>query len=326
MEDPEEPFYMVRHKGLHLPGPLTKGDKIGIVTLSGYEPDEVMGAMAVIASHGFVPVLSRLIQNSDVNSDLLPRGERISELYYMIEDSEIKAIFCCGDGSGSIEMLPNFSYGPIARNPKWLVGNGDVTALLSMWVVSDIASIYGPMCMDLASGGAGVKLLFTLLTSGGKLDYLLPSSPDSRKGKATGRLVGGNLSVLTILGETSYDLVKLFTGYKNGEKGIILFVEDSDVPLTKVRDMLLKFYLNNVMSFVKGMIFGSFNNCEHYGHLHSIRDVVEELEERLMIPAGIPVAFDFPIGKDTPNIPLVEGLEVELEVSDNLVALRASKS
>lgn len=317
-----EPFVMVRHNGLCTPAPLAEGDKIGIISLSGYEPEEVMGAMGVIASYGYVPVLSDAFQRSKSDSCLISRGERIVELHKMIEDPEIKAVFCCGDGSGSIEILPNFSYGPIARNPKWLVGHGDVSAILSMWVVSDIAAVHGPMCEDLITGSPGVKALFDLLSTGGYLDYMLPTSPNDRKGSASGRLIGGNLSVLTILGGTTYDLISYDIDHQGEGKGKILFFEDSGISYRQVRDMLLRLYLNGTLLLVKGLIFGSFKDCETYENLSSIRDVVEELEDRWMIAPDIPIVFDFPIGKGTSNIPLVEGAEIKLEVTDELVTLR----
>lgn len=317
-----EPFYLVRHKKLYYPASLSKGDKIGIVSLSGYDPEEVIGAMGVISDHGYVPVLSKAIQNSNPNSGIIPRGERIVELHRMLENPEIKALFFCGDGSGGIEILPNFSYGPIAKNPKWLVGNGDVSALLSMWVVSDIASIHGPMCSELIDGGSGVKTLFNLLSGDSKLDYMLPASSADRKGKTTGRLIGGNLSVLTILSATAYDLIDRYTGHENNNRGAILFFEDSGVSFRHIRDMLLRLYLTGKLLFAKGLIFGSFKDCKPYGNLNSIQDVVEELEERWMINPDIPVVFDFPIGKGTPNIPLIEGAVVELEVTHEWVNLR----
>ena len=318
-----EPFYMVRHKKLYRPASLSKGDKIGILSLSGYDPEEVMGAMGVISEQGYIPVLSKAIQNSDLDSGIIPRGERIVELHRMLENPEIKALFFCGDGSGGIEILPNFSYGPIAKNPKWLVGRGDVSALLSMWVVSDIASIHGPMCSELIDGGSGVKSLFNLLSGDGNLDYMLPVSSADRKGKASGRLLGGNLSVLTILSATSYDLIDRYTDDGRYDKGVILFFEDSGISFRYVRDMLLRLYLTGNLLFANGLIFGSFKDCKPYGRLNSIQDVVEELEERWMIDPGIPVVFDFPIGKDTPNIPLVEGAVVELEVTHDWVNLRS---
>lgn len=318
-----EPFYMVRHNDLFMPAPLSKGDKIGIVSLSGYDTEEVMGAMSVIASHGYVPVVSETIQNSIAETGILPRGERIVQLHTMLEDSKIKAIFCCGDGSGSIEILPNFSYGPIAKNPKLIVGHGDVTALLSMWVSSDIASIHGPMCSELIDGGSGVRALFNLLSGDGKLDYMLPVSSADKKGKASGRLLGGNLSVLTILGATSYDLIDRYFGHASDDKGVILFFEASGISLRQVRDMLLRYYLTGALLLAKGLIFGSFKDCKPYGSLNSIQDVVEELEDRWMINPEIPIVFDFPIGEGTPNIPLIEGAMVEFEVTKELVNLRS---
>lgn len=321
-----EPFVMVRHKSLCVPAPLAKGDKIGIVSFSGYESEEVIGAMGIIASHGYVPVVSKAIQRSHPESGIIPRGERISELHYILEDPEISAIFCCGDGSGSIEMLPNFSYGPIARNAKWLVGNGDVTAMLAMWLISDIASVHGPMCAEMTPESQGVASLFNLLASGGKMDYLLPVSSGCAKGEASGILIGGNLSVLTLLGGTSYDMINRYTDRDFNANSMILFVEDSGVSLRRVRDMLLRLYLTGRMLFVKGLIFGSFDDCEPYEHLQSIRDVVQELEDRWMISPGIPIVFDFPIGKGTENIPLLQGQEVRLEVSDELVSFRSVQS
>lgn len=151
-------------------------------------------------------------------------------------------------------------------------------------------------------------------------------SSHDRKGKATGRLIGGNLGVISILGGTTYDMVSRYLRPSEGEEGVILFFEASGIPLGKVRDMLITLYLSGTFLLVKGIILGSFRDCEPTGNLHSIRDVVKELEERLIISPEIPIVFDFPFGAGTPNLPFIVGQKIDLEVDEELISLRSSQS
>lgn len=178
------------------------------------------------------------------------------------------------------------------------------------------------MCADLKVEAPGTRNLFNLLSTGGKLDYLLESSRSNRTGTAAGRLLGGNLSMLSLLAGTSYDLISRYARYEDDKKGAILFFEDSGISFRRVRDILLSFYLSGDLLLVKGLIFGSFNKCKPYGKLCSIEDVVSELEERWMIPSSIPIVFNFPIGEGETDIPLPVGIEVELEVTNEQVSLK----
>lgn len=315
----DDDYIFIHHKDIFLPQPLIKGDKVMILSTSDFNSQELLGTISVIAQHGFQPQLPESISNGRFQDGMIDRGTRISELHYALEDQDIKGIFCIGNGHGAFEILPNFSYGPIASNPKWLIGSGDATAWLAMWVLLDIAAIHGPNCNQIQPGNPIMDPLFNLLKAGGRFDYELPPSCANYYGDATGTLIGGNLSVMSMLVGTPYDLVT----HNRHEKEMILFFEDKGRPLWAVRDMLVSLSLTGVLFFVKGLIFGSFDSCKPYGELGTIQDVIAELQQRALIPFDIPVVFDFPIGKDTQNLPLIEGIKVNLKVTDTAVSLRS---
>lgn len=314
----DETFFMVRHKGQFLPGPLNDGDKIAIISTSDTKEEDVMGVAFSIVEHGFSPVVMTGLLNPEDEGRMVERSTRILQMIEAVEDTGIRAIFCVGNAHGAFEVLPNFSYGIIARNPKWIVAWGDATALLAMWQTSDIASVHGPMGAEILSNTVGTEHLFNLLRNNGKFNYKTAATAGNVEGKAHGKLIGGNLSVLTRLASTCYDILT-----PHSKEELILFLEDHEVSLWEVRDMLLRICLTGLTFRIKGVVFGSFDTCRPYAHYNDIMDIVKELTCRTLLPFDVPIAFNFPIGKHTQNFPLVEGIDAELEVTDIFVSLKS---
>lgn len=94
--------------------------------------------MGVISAQGFIPVLGNAIQDSNINSGILPRGERIVDLHRMIEDQEIRAIFCCGDGNGNpgIPIVFDFPIGEGTPNIPLIEG-----AMVELEVTNELVAL-----------------------------------------------------------------------------------------------------------------------------------------------------------------------------------------
>lgn len=318
----EEPFVMVRHKGIYFPQPLKKGDKVAFLSpASAVKEEYVKGAMKRFKEHGYEPVLMPHAVGEPDGSYSAIKGDRLLDLIHALEDREIKAIFCNRGGYGCVQLLQNFSYSIIANNPKWLIGFSDVSALLAMWYRSDIASIHGLMAKHLATEPADdpcSNALFNILETGGRFSYLMPSTSEfNNPGEATGILRGGNWAVLNGLANTPYDILDL----RYEEKDIILFLEDISEPIYALERMLWRLSLSGTLLMVKGIIFCQFTEYKPDKNFETVEQMLVYWLERLMVPP-IPIVFNFPVGHVKANYPLTEGAKVELSVTEDFVSLK----
>ena len=318
----DENFITGRRNSIFLPPPLRKGDKIAIISpASAVKEEYVFGAMERFRERGYEPVLMPYALGHESGSYSASKSDRLMDLLDVLQDEGIKVIFCARGGYGCAQLLPYFSYNMISSHPKWIIGFSDVSALLAMMYVSEVASIHGPMAKHLSTMPADnpcTQALFNILESGGKFDYRLPSNPRNICGKATGVLRGGNLAVLNDLASTPYDLLSM----REEKDDFILFLEDISEPIYAVERMLLRLYLSGALDNCKGLIFGRFTEYRPDKNYQTMEDMLQAFTQLPLFPE-MPVAFNFPVGHTDDNYPLVVGSKVELEVSPNVITLKS---
>lgn len=319
-EEFDERFFKMKHKEISFPEPLKPGDKVAFLSPASAVKDEyVTGAMERFRERGYEPVLMPYALDHEDGSYAAPKTERLMDLLDALDDKEIKAIFCNRGGYGCVQLLANFPYGIIAKNPKWIIGFSDVSALIAMWYFSDLASIHGPMAKHLTTepdDDPCTNALFRLLSSGGKFNYRFNSSPRNNIGKSKGILRGGNFAVLNGLAGTPFDILNI-----RDNEDVILFFEDISEPIYAVERMLQRLNLSGTLAKVKGLIFGRFTEYKADRNFRTMEDMIENMLSKAMMP-DIPVVFDFPVGHVSENYPLTVGATVELEVEDDAVSLR----
>lgn len=240
--------------------------------------------------------------------------QRLDDLQTAMDDPEVKLIFCSRGGYGAIHLLDRLSFEGIKKNPKWIVGFSDITAIHSAFQSNKIMSIHAPMAEHFSNeGGSDLSVLYTKAALSGKaLDYTIPSDYSylNREGKATGTIFGGNLSVYTgILGS------KFIKIPRNG----ILILEDIGEKPYRVDRMIHQLKLASVFDKIKGLIIGQFTDYEEdnemYGTVYeSILSAVQEYT--------FPVCFGFPVGHVKPNLPIIIGGNATLTVKKDTVLLK----
>lgn len=314
---------MICHKDIKYPAPLKKGDRIALISpASAVKEEYVLGAMERIVEQGYEPVLMKYALGHESGTFSATKGDRLMDLFEALEDPNNKAILCNRGGYGCSQLLANLSYGVVSRNPKWLIGFSDVSALHALMYFSGIASIHGPMAKHIATMGSDdpcTTALFNMLGNGGRFDYITPSHEYNRLGKSTGILRGGNLAVLNDLANTPYDMLRR-TG---PEEDIIIFLEDISEPIYKVNRILWRLLLSGVLADVKGIIFGQFTEYKPDKNFSTMEDMIHDFIIHSIVPERIPVVYNFPVGHTDYNLPLTEGAKVELEVTDSEVRLRS---
>ena len=145
---------------------------------------------------------------------------------------------------------------------------------------------------------------------GNKLVYQVPSKSIDIKGKASGEIVGGNLSILySLLGSPS----------SINTKNKILFIEDLDEYLYHIDRMMYNLKRNGYFNEVKGIIVGSMTDM----HDNEIPFGQNEVAIITAIAKEyhIPIAFEFPAGHQKDNRTLVLGKQVDFEVNEKEILL-----
>jgi muramoyltetrapeptide carboxypeptidase len=226
----------------------------------------------------------------------------------MLDHPDIKAIFCARGGYGTMRLLDKIDLKGFAEHPKWVVGFSDITALhayLQMRI--GVASIHAAMPYTFrevtGTGNPSAESLFRIL-KGELPSYVVPANPMNREGKGTGILLGGNLSVLYSLTGTPFQFPT---------RGAILFLEDVDEYLYHIDRMMQNLKLAGMLENLAGLVVGGLidmhDNEVPFGMdaAEIIRAAVKEFD--------FPVCFDFPAGHLKPNMAMVLGRQVSLEVT-----------
>ena len=250
---------------------------------------------------------------------------RADDINKAFADSSVAAVHAIRGGWGSARLLPYLDYDTIRRNPKVIIGYSDITALLlAIHAKTGLVTFHGPIGLG-RWDPYSLEYYKRVLLNGERVVYTNKQglSPDRNAltqvefrtqtitpGTAHGRLLGGNLTVLTTI---------LGSPYLPDWDGAILFCEDLREDLYRVDRMLTQLKLAGVLGKIKGFVFGSCLQCgpgEGYGAL-----TLEEIFNDHVKPLGIPAWQGAMIGHSQPQWTLPEGIQVEIDASAGTIAL-----
>lgn len=295
-----------------IPAPLRHGSRIAIISPASIVKEEYIdGAVDFLRGKGYDPVVMPYAKGPADGCYAASADRRLEDFNTAWNDPRVDAVLCARGGYGTAHLLPELSGEFLRKNPKWLIGFSDISALHAALLHAGVASIHGPMAKHLCENpdNEATSALMSLL-SGGRMDYEVPTHELSRRGEGSGRLVGGNLAVLNGLASTPYDAFALAS-----REDIILFLEDVSEAIYAVERMLWRLYLAGTLHKVKGIIFGQFTDYRPSAKYSTMEDMLDSLLQRVG-PLSIPVAFGFPVGHVDDNLPMVEGVKVTLSVGD----------
>lgn len=229
-------------------------------------------------------------------------AQRREDLEAAFRDPQVRAIFCLRGGYGSARLLPRLHRGLLLLHPKPLIGYSDITALHAWLGNQGMVGFHAPMlASDLlqADRGAEADALFSLLADGLREGHIIDGGtgePNSLhlSGQASGRLVGGNLSVFASL---------LGTPWQVRADNSVLFLEDVGEPPYRVDRLLWQLREAGVLAAARGFVLGSFSGAG---------DCTAVLAEMLM-PLGKPIVSGWPAGHGAPHFALPLGARVLLD-------------
>ncbi len=289
------------------PQPLKSGDTIAIVGVSKkIAVEELMPAVELLNSWGLEVLLAEnLKKNYHIYSGT--DDERLNGFQEMINHPKVKAILCSRGGYGATRIIDQVDFKPLVQHPKWIIGFSDITVLLNSALLHQVESIHGPMAFQFKDEKyqTSIESLRQLLFGE---PYVVMASPNALNipGIAKGPIAGGNLTMLTNMPGTKYDL---------DLSGKILLLEDIEEYIYKIDRMMVHLKRAGKLQTLAGVIVGHFtdmlDNDPPFGK--TVHEVILEHVGK----ENIPVAFGFPAGHEPENMALFFGREATLEVTEN---------
>lgn len=289
---------------------LMPGDKVAVVSpASIINPDYVKGAVDMLERWSLgVAVEPHCLGCAGAYSGSV--DERLDDFRKALYDPQVKAILCSRGGYGAVHLLDGLA-DDIVRNPKWIIGFSDISALHALCVNRGLMSLHASMCKHLTEEPTGDRCTQYLrqILFGDIPQYREAPHPMNRCGEARGMLVGGNMAVLCGLIGTPYDIFR---------PGSVLFIEDIGEAPYKIERMLYQLKLAGRLASLSGLIVGRFTE---YTENEGLGGTLYELIWHMVEVYDYPVCFDFPVGHVADNLPLIEGAEVNFSVSKQSVDL-----
>lgn len=303
------------------PRALKVGDKIGITATSGpttvgniklaKERLESLGfkvelASSCYATYGYLAGKDQL---------------RADDLNNMFANKAIDGIICLRGGYGSTRILDKVNFELIKANPKIFVGYSDITALhIAINQISKLVTFHGPMASsDIANGldYFSKNEFLRAIMNPKPMEYILnPQNINMQtivKGKASGIIVGGNLSLV---------LATMGTSYEIDTKEKILFLEEIGEEPYRIDRMLTQLALAGKFDDATSIILGDWNDCESRKYKDSLS--LMEVFKEIIVPYGKPTIFNLKAGHCKPKVTLPFGVNALLDADKGKLFIEGS--
>jgi muramoyltetrapeptide carboxypeptidase len=306
------------------PPRLREGDLIGLIAPSGHTSDDaIQKAVTRIESLGFKVALGNHLR--EVHGNYAGTAEqRLADLHGMFRDPDIKALWCIRGGSGAISLLKHIDYALVRRHPKILLGYSDITALhLALLRHAGLVTFHGPVASSTPSNYSTEHMLAVLMDPAPT--YTIPMAMENARraaeephyairtvheGVASGRLIGGNLSMVAALSGTPYA-----ADFSNS----LLYLEEVNEAPYRIDRWMTQLDLSVGFRNAAGVIVGICDNCGP-GH----EDISLTLDETLDVhlqPLHIPAVTGYSIGHIRNQFTLPVGLRATLDTGRQTITL-----
>ncbi len=282
---------------------LKKGDTIAIVATARKNIDDNLKFAKDLLTNWGLNVKVGSTIGLDLNQLAGTDEQRAADFQNQMDNENIKAIWCVRGGYGTVRMIDLLDFTKFKENPKWIIGFSDVTVLHNHLNTMGYKSIHGIMPVS-SKATKEAKETLRIALFGDKLEYdILPHSMN-RFGKASGELVGGNLSIL-------YSLMGSKSAINCDDK--ILFMEDLDEYLYHIDRMMMNLQRNGCLESIKGIIVGSMTKMKD-NDIPWGKDALQIIED-VTKKYNIPIIYNFPAGHIQDNRALIMGSKISIDVN-----------
>lgn len=296
------------------PARLRKGDTIGLITPGSYIPDQALEkAVENVKRLGFKVKLGkhiRALRGFNAGTD----EQRLEDLHRMFEDPGVQGIWCARGGYGCTRILPMIDYDLIKNNPKVFLGYSDITALHNAFYQKcGLVTFHGPVASSTLTPYAITHFRRALMEQHSV--QLIKPSGDHLKikdalyqpktihgGKASGVLIGGNLSLLASMSGTDFAI---------NARDKLIFMEDIEEKPYRIDRMLTQLRQADELAEAAGFALGVFADCVPDPEDRSL--TLEETVQDRLNPLGKPTAYGLSWGHISNQATLPVGIRAELD-------------
>lgn len=292
---------------------LKKGDRIAVISPAGGVDDEsqIDEALAQIRSLGFEAVPGKSLGKKW--GYLGGRdGERVKDLHEAFGNDRIKAIMALRGGYGASRLLPLIDFQLIKEHPKPFIGYSDITALLiAISQQCDMVTLHGPNAL---TDWSDYTISSFKQILGAKVGTELKNHPSDNletlvPGDCSGRITGGNLTLITQLMGTPWEIET---------KDRILFFEETNESAYRIDRMLTQLWLSRKLQEAKGFIIGQITGAGNSAQELNWQNVVRDR----LIPLGKPTLMNLSAGHVSQMMTLPIGAKVYLNASGRQIILQ----
>ena len=306
------------------PARLREGDLVALVAPAkvtydrevlriGVESLEALGLRVTVGEH----VLSRY-------GYLAGRDrERAADINAAFADDEVRGLVALRGGWGAARALPWVDFDMIAAHPKVVLGFSDITTLLNaLHARANLVCFHGPNGLSSWTEFSTQEMKRVVFHA----ETPVMTNPRIRndtlavrkhrtwpivRGRAQGRLVGGNLTLFASLAGTPY---------LPDTTGAIVFLEETDEYIYRCDRMLTQLALAGVFEKAAGVVLGAFTDCDvsptGYGRF-SLNDVFEQH----LVPLGKPAFAGAMIGHVSHKRTIPIGVRAEIDADAGTIEL-----
>jgi muramoyltetrapeptide carboxypeptidase len=265
---------------------LERGDTVGVVS-PGFrvKPPLLRAGVRRLESMGFTVRLGRHVLEG---AGYLAGDDeaRAADLTAMLRDPEVRGVWFARGGYGTIRLLDRIPWRAVRRDPKLLIGYSDLTALFAALArLPEQRCLYGPVVTELGDPASYDRASLGRMLRGESIRLRIARGRVLAPGRARGRLLGGNLTVLNHL---------LGTRFEPDLRESILFLEDVGEPVYRLDRMLTQLELAGALKGLAGVLLGHLS-APARRRFPPDRDLAELLGE-IFRPLGVPVVQGLPAG------------------------------
>jgi muramoyltetrapeptide carboxypeptidase len=306
------------------PARLREGDLVGICAPSGHTNEAAIArAIENMQSLGLRVRLSDNLRA--VNGNYAGTVEqRLADFHAMFGDPEVKAVWPIRGGSGAISLLSSLDYGLIAANPKILIGYSDITALhLAIHARTGLVTFHGPVASSTFTPYVLEQSRAVLMAP--QPTWTIEMSADNAAraqdepqyairtvhgGQAQGRLLGGNLSLVSALTGTPYaaDFRKA-----------ILFLEEVNEAPYRIDRMMTQLQLSTGFEHAAALVIGINEGCGAPDDEPSL--TLDETLDQHLLPLSIPAVSGYSFGHIRNQCVLPVGVMAALDTQRQTITL-----
>lgn len=309
------------------PERLHPGDTVGLIAPGFRDADEILIQYAIerLRALGLKVKVGKAVYKQYgyfAGTD----KERAADINKMFADPKVKAIIALRGGWGCNRLLSSINYDIIKKNPKIIMGYSDITSLLlAINAKTNLVTFHGPVAHE-PWPAFTLGYVKDILFEGKSVTFANPIENEDdlihtknrpvviRGGHATGKLIGGSLTLLTSM---------LGSQYLPDFDKAILFIEDTGEDIYKIDRMLTQLKTAGILKKISGFVFGKCTNCgcsagssTLYGSL-TFNQVLKDHIKPLHIPAW----YGAMIGHEDRKLTLPEGIRVTIDADKGTITM-----